>query len=89
MNYTHSQITSFMKIFSTLESEAKSFLFISSYPMKHNKDQKLKSAQTTLKAIENYKTLPMEIRQELEKDKTLNVANLTQLEILCKKSIQF
>jgi hypothetical protein len=87
MTYELKNIIKMMKIYSEVESEAKNFLFISAYPLK-NKDQKVKIAHSTLKAIENYKKLDNEVRMELENDKNTNVSKLIELEKLCREAIK-
>ena len=87
MSYELTEVAKMMKVYSTLEAEAKNFLFISSYPMK-NKDHKIKTALATLRAIEEYKKLPQEIRKELEKDKASSANSITELEKLCKEAVK-
>lgn len=87
MTYELTEVTKMMKVYSIFEAEAKNFLFISSYPIK-NKDNKIKTALATLKAIQEYKKLPQEIQKELEKDKNSAANSITELEKLCKQAIK-
>jgi uncharacterized protein Yka (UPF0111/DUF47 family) len=77
----------YMKVYSKFESAAKDFLFISSYPMK-DKTHKVKSAKALLDAIEEYKKLPLELRTELENDKSSNASQINQFEKLCREAIK-
>ncbi len=87
MAYEIKEIVQMMKVYHTLESEAKDFMFISAASMK-NKDYKIKRAETLLKAIEEYKKLPNELKVELEKDKTTTAYKIVELEKLCKEAIK-
>jgi hypothetical protein len=77
----------YMKVYSKFEAQAKEFLFISSYPMK-DKSHKIKSAKALLDAIVEYKKLPLELRAELEKDKSSNASQINQFEKLCNEAIK-
>lgn len=87
MAYKSKEVIQMLRIFKELESKAKDFLFLSAFPMK-NKEQKVKSATATLKAIEEYKKLPLEIRKEVEADKNNHVSKIEELEKLCKEAIK-
>lgn len=75
-------LVEYMQIYHNAENEAAKFLTISAYAMK-NKTSKIKSAQSTLKAIEEYKKLPEELRVELEKNKDSYLHNINEVERLC------
>ncbi len=78
------EMAQMMRVYHQVESAAKDFLFISASAMK-NKEHAVKSAQATLRTLENYKKLPLEIRKELEKDKSSHVSKIVELEKLCKE----
>lgn len=84
MAYESNEIIGFMKIFHELESVAKDFLYLSAWGMKY-KDKIKESAKKTLKAIEEYKKLPEEVRKELEKDKNTYSSRIRELEKACKR----
>lgn len=86
MTYSTKEIAKMMKVYAELEIEAKDFLFISSASLK-NKEYVIRSAQKTIKAIEAYNKLPLEIRKELEMDKNMAAGKIIELEKLCKKTI--
>lgn len=86
MEFETKEIARMMKVYTRAESEIRDFLFISSYPMK-NKDRNIKSAQTTLVAIEEYKKLPVELRKELEDDKNAYVSKVDEIERLCIRQL--
>ena len=81
------ELANFMKIYRNVEMEAGKFLSISAYAMK-NKSLKKKSAESTLKAIGEYKKLPTEIRAELEKDNENYVSKIDEVERLCGEAKQ-
>ena len=87
MSYEIGDVLKFLKVYHEMELEANNFLFISAYPMK-NKDSKISSAQKVLRAIEEYKKLPLKIRKALENDKTTHVSKLVELERLCKEAVK-
>ncbi len=86
MAYELKEVLNILRVYLKIETEANKFLTISAFPMK-NKAPKVKSAQTTLKAIEEYKNLPIEVRRELENDKSTHVSNIAELERLCRAAI--
>jgi hypothetical protein len=86
MAYELNEVLNMLLVYHEVESQATEFLSFSAFAMKH-KEHKIKSAQRTLKAIEEYKKLPSEIRKELEKDKNNNVSRIIGLERLCKETI--
>jgi hypothetical protein len=77
----------FMCVYHEIESEAKNFLFISSAAFK-DKSHKTKSAQKVLDAIEEYKKLPLELRNELERNKNNHVSKIVELEKLCRGAVK-
>jgi len=87
MTYELDEVVDMLRMFHAVESEAKIFLLIVSFPMK-KKDQRVKSAQKTLKAIEDYKKLPGEVRRELETDKNNHVSKIVEIERLCHEAIR-
>jgi hypothetical protein len=87
MAYELKEIVNFMQIYHNLESKAMDFLSISAGALK-NKSYKIKSAQTTLNALKEYKKLPLELRKELEKDKMAQVSKIIELEKAAKKVIE-
>ena len=86
MNFELNNVVKMILIFNKAETEIKNFLFLSASALK-NKEYKIKSAENTLSAIENYKNLPVELRKELEKDKTGNINKIIEIEKLCKEVI--
>ncbi len=85
MDYKLSEIAEMMKIYVRAEAETKDYLFLSASSMK-NKEPKIKSAQRTIKAIEEYKKLPLELRKEIEKD--TNMSRIEMIEKLCQETIK-
>ena len=85
MTYELKDVLNMLRVFHEVESETKDFLYLSAFGMKY-KDKIIKSAQTTLKAIEEYKKLPIELRKELENDKSTYVSKIIELEKACKKA---
>lgn len=86
MAYEINEVAEMIKIYNNLESKIKDFLFISAAALK-NKEHKIKSAEALLIAIQDYKKLPIKIRDELEKDEKLNVHKLVELEKLCREAL--
>lgn len=86
MGYQLGEIAEMMRIYNRVEAEAKDFLFISSSALK-NKEYQVKSAKSTLAAIEEYRKLPIELRNELEKNKSAYVKDIAQLENACNAAI--
>ncbi len=86
MSYDLQDVLHMLRTYHLVELEAEKFWFIAAFPRK-DKAQKVKSAQTVLNAIEEYKKLPLELRKELEKDKSAHVSKLVELERICKESI--
>ena len=86
MAYETKEFLKMMKTYHEVESQAKDFIYLSSWAMKY-KDKIKVSAENTLKAIEEYKKLPEEIRKEIEKDKSLYVNKIDELENACKKAM--
>jgi predicted enzyme involved in methoxymalonyl-ACP biosynthesis len=52
-----------------------------------DKTHKVKSVKALLDAIEEYKKLPLELRAELEKDKSSNASRISQFEKLCNEAV--
>ncbi len=86
MSYENSELPKIMKAYHEVESELRDFLSISAFALK-DKTYKKKKAESSLKAIAEYRKLPKELRQELEKDKDAYVSNIDQVEKLCKESL--
>jgi hypothetical protein len=87
MTYESKEVLNMLKVFHCVESSAKDFLFLSAFAMKY-KDKIVKIAQTTINAIEEYKKLPVELKKELENDKSNYVSDIIELEKACKKAIE-
>lgn len=87
MAYELKDVLNMLRIYHWVELEAEKFLSISAYAMKR-KDFEKKSAESTLKAIEEYKKLPIELRKEIEKDPSTNVSKIIELERLCRRAIE-
>jgi uncharacterized protein Yka (UPF0111/DUF47 family) len=86
--YELKDIVKFMKAFHEIEACAKDFLYLSAFALANKyKDKIVGSAQGTLKAIEEYKKIPPELRKELENDKSTFVSKITELEKECRKAI--
>jgi hypothetical protein len=83
MAYNLAEISRMIKVYHEVETAANIFLFQSSFAVKHKKG----GAERTLKAIEEYKKLPQEVRNELEKDKEAHVSKIIELEKLCREVI--
>jgi hypothetical protein len=86
MSYELSETLKMIKVYHELESAAQEFLFISGFALKH-KEKRFKSAQRTLKAIQEFKKLPIELKNELEKEPDTYAKSIIDLEKLCKKAI--
>ena len=86
MTYELTEVLNISRVFHQVESEAQIFLSISAFAMK-NKAHSVKSALATLRAIEEYKKLPSELRKELENDKSASVSKIVEIERLCKETI--
>ena len=86
MNYKLKDLPTMFRIYHAVEMEIEKFLSISAYAMK-NKVHKIKSAESTLRAIEEYKKLPTALRKKLEKDKTSNVSRIDEIEKMCRIGI--
>jgi hypothetical protein len=84
MPYETAEIVKMMQTYNELESAAKDFLFTAGFASKH----KAQSAQKVLKAIEEYKKIPTEIRMALEKNPNSSLKSLAELERLCKKAVE-
>ena len=87
MAYELKDVLHIIQVYNNLESKIKDFLFISAAALK-NKEHKIKSAEILLIAIQEYKKLPTPIRNELEKDKQLNVHKIIELERLCQNALK-
>jgi hypothetical protein len=76
-----------LHVFHEVESETQKFLSISAFAMK-KKDFEKKSAESTLKAIEEYKKLPPKLKKELENDPSTHVSKIIELERLCREAVE-
>jgi hypothetical protein len=85
--YKLKDLPNILKAFHNVELEAKDFLSFSAFAMKYP-EKIIKNAKTTLKAIDEYKKLPLELRKELENDKNNYVSNIIEIEKICKKAIE-
>jgi hypothetical protein len=86
MAYETKDILNMIKTYHEVEICSKEFLLYAAWGMKY-KEKIAINAIALLKAIEKYKKLPEEIRNELEKDKNNHVSNIIELEKACKKVI--
>jgi hypothetical protein len=86
MTYELKDVLKMLRVYHGVESEAEKFLTVSSFAMK-NKEYKEKCAESTLKAIEEYKKLPIELRKEIEKDPSTNVSKIIEIEKMCRDAI--
>jgi hypothetical protein len=84
MHYDSIQIVKFMKIFHEVELATEIFLSQASFAPKHKKS----GAEKLIKAIQDYKTLPPDIRSALESDKSTNASKLAELEKLCLQALK-
>ncbi len=87
MDYELDEVIHAMKVYHKVELEAEKFLSFAAFAMKH-KELKIRSARETLKAIEEYRKLPLELKKKLEEDKTCRVSQIDELEKICKETLK-